>query len=160
MAATKLETFHPFPRLPIELRLQIWALAIPCDYLEPPPTLLAPLAILKHEKDRGSMHLVRLHRASPILFAVNREARSETARVNDEERYPLELCNGSGDTGGPCIYVNSRKEKGCVQYSCPPRHKVGARIWDNCRIVNVADHIGGYKLFRIVRWDWERNCPA
>jgi hypothetical protein len=113
--ATKADppTFHPFPRLPAELRVYIWALAIPRDYLD--ATLAYPIGI-QSDSVRRSGYRVIPARKSPVLFTVNCEARSETARVDRGQWYPLDLSNHSGDAGGPRVYVNFKKEASYVIY--------------------------------------------
>jgi hypothetical protein len=72
----------------------------------------------------------------------------------------LDLSNRSGDAGGPRVYVNFKKEAGYdIYHNVWQVHKVGLRVWDDCRISTVLQSAG--RIYRyIVRWDWTRDCAV
>jgi hypothetical protein len=70
-------TFHPFSRLPMEIRLQIWGYATPYNFTR--------------GTDADNFRIVRIqrigntyyrHEGLPTIFFVNRESRYEAARVD------------------------------------------------------------------------------
>ncbi|KAK0121767.1 hypothetical protein ONS95_010053 [Cadophora gregata] len=81
-----LKTFHPFPQLPTELRIQIWTLALPSDKrlytlsisipassaLLPTPTFLIHHAASNHSSKKPTISLTR----STALLLTNHESRS------------------------------------------------------------------------------------
>ncbi|KAH9878738.1 hypothetical protein IAQ61_002012 [Plenodomus lingam] len=86
IATQSTPTFHPFPHLPYELRIKIWAYAIPDSFLK---------TAISFSEGRGCIRLYRTGsgdeiiprffphaRIYPVLFAVNREARFEVARID------------------------------------------------------------------------------
>jgi hypothetical protein len=72
------DIFHPFPNLPIEIRLQIWQQAI--DAL---PGRIIDITSVTHRNERGHEIPDRFisHRACPRLAGVNREARAAVFRL-------------------------------------------------------------------------------
>lgn len=66
-----LKTFHPFPRLPTELRLKIWHAALPSRVVEPDVDCDSSLIFGKH-----NTRSQKVRRRIPSIFAVNGESRS------------------------------------------------------------------------------------
>jgi len=101
-------TFHPFLRLPAEIRVKIWAIALQDQYLERP---------CDEDTDRmfvwveNSVTLITSQngfyvipsRGYPTHFFVNREARAEAARCDGGVWLPF-------DDGAVEVYVNFDKE--------------------------------------------------
>jgi hypothetical protein len=103
---TNQPTFHPFPRLPAELRARIWAIALynqtkhlGLDYI--------PHAVEIHGAN-GKI-TVRTDRGYPSLFFVNREARYEAAKVDGGAWYAID--------SGVEVYASLDKEE-VVFFSC------------------------------------------
>jgi hypothetical protein len=102
--ASLTEPFHPFFRLPAELRLHIWACALPVTFA----------ARDIHSQPIRSMTLVEIdgdhyiHDSLPVIFFINSEARQEAARMDGGAWYPP---NGASDTyRGPRAYINKNKD--------------------------------------------------
>jgi len=96
--------FHAFPRLPAEIRAQIWAIALedriyrPDRYARVKPRLNGIfISQIRHKL------CVRTRRRYPALFFVNREARYEAVKVDGGDWYPLGV-------GAVEIYANPKKE--------------------------------------------------
>ncbi|KAL1796111.1 hypothetical protein ACET3X_006335 [Alternaria dauci] len=112
--------FHPFPRLPAELRTRIWAMAVN-DQIElaPQPFHLWVLRlsgnsiiIHEHEEKDGNKHLsVTTTRGYPALFQVNREARYEAVKADGGAWYDL-------GGGALQVYANFGKERVYVASCC------------------------------------------
>ncbi|KAI4638251.1 hypothetical protein J4E93_010250 [Alternaria ventricosa] len=101
-------TFHPFPRLPAEIRVKIWAIALQDQYKDRlfrqdlywTPGLVENNVTLFRSQDG---FYVNTSRGYPTHFFVNREARSEAARCDGGAWLPL------GD-GAVKVYINFGKE--------------------------------------------------
>jgi hypothetical protein len=103
---TNQPTFHPFPRLPAELRARIWAIAL-CDQTKHIGLDYIPYAVEVHGA-KGTI-TVRTERGYPSLFYVNREARYEAAKVDGGAWYTID--------SGVEIYASLDKEE-FVFFSC------------------------------------------
>jgi hypothetical protein len=97
-------TFHPFPRLPAELRAIIWTHALSNE-----PDIVPPRHFIHIHQENNNFH-IRLVRNHPILFFVNREARYEAARIDGGAWYSLGVGNVE-------LYVNFDKDTAYI-YSC------------------------------------------
>jgi hypothetical protein len=140
---TQQTVFHPFSRLPPELRTKIWAIAIE-DQKELVPDYWSfgtdfgnTVIIHEHEEMDGEKRSSILStRSYPTLFAVNREARYEAAKVDgcawytldidapevyvnlDEERvYFATCCNSTGWFGDTHLHSKSYGTKDCTHFS-------------------------------------------
>ncbi|KAB2099291.1 hypothetical protein AG0111_0g12547 [Alternaria gaisen] len=107
---TQQTVFHPFSRLPAELRAKIWAIALEDqkeqvqDYCSRYTGYGNTVTIHEHEEMDGKKQLSILStRGYPTLFAVNREARYETAKVDGGAWYTLGI-------DAPEVYVHPGKE--------------------------------------------------
>jgi hypothetical protein len=98
-------TFHPFPRLPAELRADIWALA-----LSNQPTI-RPFRHFIHIHQKNDFLYVRLPRNLPTLFFVNREARYEAACIDGGAWHSLGV-------GRVELYVNFEKNTAFMYRCC------------------------------------------
>ncbi|CAN9224121.1 unnamed protein product [Alternaria alternata] len=115
---TQQTVFHPFSRLPAELRAKIWAIALE-DQKEQVPddwTLGVgygnTVTIHEHEEmDGEKQSSIMSTRGYPTLFAVNREARYEAAKVDGGEWYEWGV-------DAPEVYVNLDKERVCFATCC------------------------------------------
>lgn len=76
VAATSHDQFHPFPRLPLELRLQIWNLALPG-----PRVVQVIEAKKRHMLTRQASYHWTSNSPSPILLRVCKESREEALRT-------------------------------------------------------------------------------
>ena len=101
-------TFHPFPHLPAEVRVNIWAIALQDQYKERPCDEdldwmfdWVKNSVTLFMNDSG--FYVITSRGYPTHFSVNREARAEAARCDGGAW--LSLGDGAGD-----VYVNFDKE--------------------------------------------------
>ncbi|KAF7678847.1 hypothetical protein GT037_002595 [Alternaria burnsii] len=102
--------FHLFSRLPAELRAKIWAIALE-DQKEQVPDYDSVVtgygnSVIIHEHkevDGKKQFSILSTRGYPTLFAVNREARYEAAKVDGGAWYTL------GDEA-PEVYVDLEKE--------------------------------------------------
>ena len=110
---TQQTVFHPFSRLPAELRAKIWAIALEdqkeqvrdCWSLEPSHS--NTVTIHEHiEVDEEKQLSITTTRGYPTLFAVNREACYEAAKVDGGAWYTLGI-------EAPEVYVNLDKERVC-----------------------------------------------
>ena len=109
-------TFYPFPRLPAEVRVNIWAIALQDQYKERPCdedldwmfdwVLNSVTLFMNH-----SGFYVITSRGYPTHFFVNREARAEAARCDGGIWLPL----GEGDVK---VYINFEKEDVRLHDSC------------------------------------------
>ena len=103
-------TFHLFPRLPAEIRLKVWAVALQDQYDECP--CYEDLMWMGSTDNTVTIFWVDNHvyvktdRGYPTLFFVNREARSEAARLDGGAWLPL----GAGATELAKFYINFDKE--------------------------------------------------
>ncbi|CAN9372829.1 unnamed protein product [Alternaria sp. RS040] len=118
---TQQTVFHPFSRLPAELRAKIWAISLE-DQIE---RVMDPLridslfgvpsnAIIIHEHEKmdgGKRLMVRSKRGYPTLFFVNREARYEAAKVDGGAWYEW-------GTDAREVYVNLDKERVYLATCC------------------------------------------
>jgi len=101
-------TFHPFPRLPAEIRFKIWAIALQDQYEErpSPEDLFWTFNSLENNvtlfRNHGGFYVIT-SRGYPTHFFVNREARAEAARCDGGVWLPL------GD-GAVEVYINFDKE--------------------------------------------------
>jgi len=119
--------FHAFPRLPAEIRAQIWAIALEDRIYRPDMygRVIPPLNMVKVSQFRGEIH-VYTRRGYPTLFLVNREARYEAARADGGKWYPLGV-------GAIEIYANPKKENitVCDTYEgsrSSPLHQIANRV--------------------------------
>ncbi|PMD22427.1 hypothetical protein NA56DRAFT_747708 [Hyaloscypha hepaticicola] len=70
------DIFYPFPKLPTEIRLQIWQRAI--DAL---PGRIIDVTSVIHQNESGDEYRFVSHRACPSLAGVNREARATVFKI-------------------------------------------------------------------------------
>ena len=98
-------TFFRFAELPAELRREIWRYAH--DNEHPPPTDHGRTVELYHYDRKASKIRVSLSMPYPSLFAVNREARYEAAKLGGGEWVVPRASYMSGDNAKPFeIYFN------------------------------------------------------
>lgn len=88
MRKTEQRTFHRFPQLPAELRVQVWAFALQQDSRNVPRR---NISIYQHK----DLPRVNISKRYPRTFAVNRESRYETSRLLGGEWIQL---NGGTET--------------------------------------------------------------
>ena len=107
------QTFHPFPRLPAELRARVWAIALhsQIEYVDRDEVHFTD-EIRIHQEDEV---IAQSLRGYPSLFFVNREARYEAAKIDGGKWYSLKA--------GLEIYANLAREN-VIVFSCyrGPRH--------------------------------------
>ncbi|KAI4706490.1 hypothetical protein J4E89_008908 [Alternaria sp. Ai002NY15] len=115
-------TFHPFPRLPAELRARVWAIALndQIKYFRSNQVDVPNEIHIHEEKGTITAHAIRGY---PTLFFVNREARYEAAKIDGGTWYTLKP--------GVEIYVNSAKEKVRV-FTCYQGPKLGDSPFERC----------------------------
>jgi hypothetical protein len=89
-------TFQPFPRLPTELRANIWAFSLSNEPTIPSTRLFTHIHTISHDLR------IRSPRIS-LLFHVSREARYEAVRIDGGVWYPLGV-------GNVQLYVNFEKD--------------------------------------------------
>ncbi|KAI4620753.1 uncharacterized protein J4E87_007081 [Alternaria ethzedia] len=109
--------FHPFPRLPAEIRANIWAIALEDRIYRPEKhhRVIPPLNTV-FVSQFGTKVWVKTSRRYPALFFVNREARYEAARADGGKWYPL-------GTSAIEIYANPKKEFVFIcDFYTGPRH--------------------------------------
>ncbi|KAI8943753.1 hypothetical protein NX059_001730 [Plenodomus lindquistii] len=155
------ESFHPFPHLPYELRMQIWAYAIPESFLKTATSFSSGRGCIRLYKSAGlaTPRLLEHARPYPALFAVNREARFETARIDRGEWLPLDLSapEDEGGTGTGTekakakarIYVNLDKES-VVLYNVVGENEV-VRVWGRYWAKPMYNFLPGSKMHCVVR---------
>ncbi|KAI4946463.1 hypothetical protein J4E91_007151 [Alternaria rosae] len=80
-------TFHLVPRLPAELRVRIWHVALGDDY-EDLNGRVRIIELHSYKADPKELS-VAVSRRYPTLFDVNREARSEAAKAGGRERITM-----------------------------------------------------------------------
>ncbi|KAI4706500.1 hypothetical protein J4E89_008918 [Alternaria sp. Ai002NY15] len=101
-------TFHPFSRLPAEIRVNIWAIALQDQYEERPrkDSLVWIFDCIENNvtlfRSQDGFY-VNTSRGYPTHFFVNREARSEAARCDGGAWLPF-------DDGAVKVYINFDKE--------------------------------------------------
>jgi hypothetical protein len=107
---TQQTVFHPFSRIPAELRAKIWAIALEDEKEQVPDSCSIDagygntLTIHEHEGKDGEKKLsIMSTRGYPTLFAVNREARYEAAKIDGGAWYTLGI-------DAPEVYVHPGKE--------------------------------------------------
>jgi len=100
--------FHPFSRLPAELRARVWAIAVH-DQIEDLGIAHIDLENQVNIHEEKGKIIAYTFRGYPSLFFVNREARYEAAKIDGGTWYPL--------TAGVEIYANLDKEEVFV-FSC------------------------------------------
>lgn len=106
----KKSLFHPFPRLPAELRARIWAIALQDRIHRPERSSLwiiwecvpSPVNTVFIRQVQDNIH-VKTRRGYPTLFFVSREARYEAAKVDGGTWHSLGV-------GAIEMHVNSKKE--------------------------------------------------
>jgi hypothetical protein len=113
---TQQTVFHPFSRLPAELRARIWAIALEDQREQGTDHLrmirgfhVNAVEVHEHEKMDGvgvreKQLRVVTTRGYPTLFSVSREARYEAAKVDGGAWYGLGI-------DAPEVYVNLDKER-------------------------------------------------
>ncbi|KAF1833158.1 hypothetical protein BDW02DRAFT_396121 [Decorospora gaudefroyi] len=77
-------TFHAFPELPAELRAAIWEYALHNEKSKVHTTKGRAIQLLNYDPSAGTISVVTSTRY-PLLFAVNREARYEAAKLDNCE---------------------------------------------------------------------------
>ena len=115
---TQQTEFHPFSRLPAELRAKIWAIALE-DQKEQVPDHWSfgfgygnTVTIHEHEEmDGEKQSSIMSTRGYPTLFAVNREARYEAGKVDGGAWYEW-------GTDAREVYVNLDKERVYLATCC------------------------------------------
>ncbi|KAI4912099.1 uncharacterized protein J4E92_010144 [Alternaria infectoria] len=101
-------TFHPFPRLPAEIRVKIWAIALQDQYkerLSREDRFWTPVRVENNVTlfmNRDGFYVVT-NRGYPTHFFVNREARAEAARCDGGAW--LSFGDGTAE-----VYINFDKE--------------------------------------------------
>jgi hypothetical protein len=136
----KLETttFRLFSRLPTELRLQIWAHALPQSFTKPEfgstLTIRAEKVVSVSPRGRrpvkaeGIIRTPQRTRRLPIIFFVNHESRQEAARLERGTWHPLDFSNPAAQTSGPGVYISPRKES--VWFvDCFPATEKWVMVW-------------------------------
>ena len=119
--------FHAFPRLPAEIRAQIWAIALEDRIYRPDKhARVKPHPNTVFISQVGQKLRVRTRRRYPALFFVNREARYEAAKVDGGDWYSLGV-------GAVEIYANPKKEQitVCDTYEgsrSSPLHQIANRV--------------------------------
>jgi hypothetical protein len=151
-AAADPPAFHPFPRLPVELRFQIWAFAIPDSF---------PFLHIREDPDGYRLYggETKDYRTFLTLLTTNREVRSEIARITGGQWYTLDFSDPAGDTGSPRVWITFKKGPGCVVYQSSRVPNLGPRVWDHCYAETTQMHRGVY-LHWIVWWEWVNDCPV
>jgi hypothetical protein len=79
-SSTMASTFHQFPELPAELRVGIWDLALQDEKATPDTQKGRAIQLLEYDPSAETTAVATSTRY-PILFAVNREARYEVAKL-------------------------------------------------------------------------------
>lgn len=103
--------FHPFTRLPAEVRARIWAIALEDQITRVSETFWSrfdgrgSVVIHEHEEKDGHGRLIVIStHGYPALFSVNREARYEAAKLDGGTWYTLGV-------GAFEVYANLDKER-------------------------------------------------
>jgi hypothetical protein len=134
------QSFHPFPRLPTELRLQIWACAMPSSFIHRDigHTISASITQDKYpvdfsrKPDAGDgvtpTHLDRSHHL-PTIFSVNRESRSEAAFIDGGAWFPLNFLKLQPGNQAVFVYLNLQKERLVWFYDCYRSDEDDFVIW-------------------------------
>jgi hypothetical protein len=113
--STSTRTFHLFPSLPPELRCQIWTYALPESFTNPPPeyTHYISIQVANANDSIGAVYRSKQRRLHP-LFYVNRESRSEAARMDGGKWFAMEfrdLPPSEAVYGRTRVYPNANKER-------------------------------------------------
>ncbi|KAF2855252.1 hypothetical protein T440DRAFT_206909 [Plenodomus tracheiphilus IPT5] len=151
------QTFHPFPHLPYELRIKIWAYAIPESFLETRISYSEGRGCIRLYKSKNGItpRLFQHARTYPALFAVDREARFEASRIDGGEWLPLDLSAPSEGWEGEnvyareSVYVNVEKET-VVFYDVFGVDEV-VRVWGGYCAKPVCNFWGGVGMHCVVR---------
>jgi hypothetical protein len=106
------KTFHPFPRLPAEIRIRIWKFAIIFD---PEVNQTSRDVTISRLKDKFR---VTLSRRYPALLQVSRESRYEVSKILKGEWLPLDGGSTTTQTNQVQVYVGVDKDsillRGCT----------------------------------------------
>ncbi|CAN9355750.1 unnamed protein product [Alternaria alternata] len=139
---TQQTVFHPFSRLPAELRAKIWAIALEDQKEQVPDYWLRDTGnsntVTFHEHkevDREKQLSIMSTRGYPTLFAVNREARYEAAKVDGGAWYEL-------DIDAPEVYVNLDKERVYFAGCCRSSRLGGKPFYSKARGFTSCSHLG------------------
>ncbi|KAF2128973.1 hypothetical protein P153DRAFT_357454 [Dothidotthia symphoricarpi CBS 119687] len=104
-------TFHDFSRLSAELRASVWKYALDCETHSDEPLPGRAIEFLDYDPSAGTI-AVSISSPYPVLFAVNREARYESAKIQGGEWVPVHVNHAS--------YTGTSRDNGfdiCINFS-------------------------------------------
>lgn len=141
------DIFYPFPKLPTEIRLQIWQRAI--DAL---PGRIIDVTSVIHQNESGHEYRFVSHRACPSLAGVNREARATVFKIYTPLFPP----------GTKHSFITACLEKDTILLSTGTRHP--KYIWRQNFLMKFVEALGEEKCreFRTLalepemNWQWGR----
>ncbi|KAF8854871.1 hypothetical protein BDZ45DRAFT_805429 [Acephala macrosclerotiorum] len=163
--ATGFDSFTPFPRLPVELRLAIWRLAIEPRNLQ---VVKGPRGFFIVNKDAS-----KSGRAFPSAFFVNVEGRNATKEMYELVLGPHDKLDmyvnweldtfsafSNDNSWGPTEFVNRRHIK-VLMFDSPPeiREKIQHLLVEGRFACELANNISKLTSLKTLAFDHFMMCP-